>query len=297
MTVRGKGFAKTGGMMQPRKFGYAALALGCLLAVAFSSATARDASAAAPASAAANAPALANRPSATIDSAAFAQDADGARVVLNADSPLLYTSYEPKPDTLVIDLSGAHPADAFATPAVEGSLVTGLTVEPIEELGHRQTRITIRHRPGAKFEIASQGRSLAIGFDAEKTAEGAPVSEAAAPVHAAEAPAIPPAVETPAPKPTVVTAVDLPAAAPAAAPANVPRGEAARSLERVDVSGNASSAIVSLLGDGALEVQDFALENPPRIVLDVAGVRSDVHRRVVPGTGPVLRARISQYRT
>ncbi len=287
--------------MQPRKLGYAALALGWLVAVACSSthsATAPETAAAEPAPAAAAAPALANRPSATIDSAAFSQDADGARIVLNADSPLLYTSYEPKPDTLVIDLSGAHPADAFVAPAVEGGLVTRLTVEPIEELGHRQTRITIQHRPGAKFEIASQGRSLAVGFDAEKTAEAAaPAPETAASVQTAEATAKSSPAEAPAPKPAVVTAVDLPVSAPAAVPANVPRGEAARSLERVDVSGNASSAIVSLLGDGALEVQDFALENPPRIVLDVAGVRSDVHQRVVPGTGPVLRARISQYRT
>jgi type IV pilus assembly protein PilQ len=283
-------------MMQPRRFGYAALALGWLLAVAFSSthpATAREASAVAPQPASA----LATRPSATIDSAAFTQDADGARVVLNADLPLLYTSYEPKPDTLVIDLSGAHPADAFVAPAVEGSLVTGLKVERIEELGHRQTRITIQHRPGAKFEIASQGRSLAVGFDADRTAEAAPAAETDAPVQAAEAPARPSAPEAPAPKAAVVTAVDLPVSTPAAAPANVPRGETARALERVDVSGSASSAVVSLLGDGTLEVQDFALENPPRIVLDVAGVRSEVHQRVVPGTGPVLRARISQYRT
>jgi len=283
--------------MQPRKSGYAALALGGLLAVA-QAGTARGAMAATTEPAAATASVPASRPSATIDSAAFTQDADGARFVLNADSPLLYTSYEPKPDTLVIDLSGAHPAEAFVTPAVEGSIVTGLTVEPIEELGHRQTRITIRHRPGAKFEIASQGRSLAIGFDAESVAEGAsPAPETAPSVQAAAAPPSPSPAEAPAPKPAVVTAVDLPASVPAAAPVNVPRGEAARALERVDVSGNASSAIVSLLGDGALEVQDFALENPPRIVLDVAGVRSEVHPRVVPGTGPVLRARISQYRT
>ncbi len=281
--------------MQPRRFGYAALALGWL-AVACSSThsgtAARDSAAPAPEPAAVSAPAP--RPSATIDSAAFSQDSDGARIVLNADSPLLYTSYEPRPDTLVIDLSGAHPADAFVAPAVEGNLVTALKVEPIEELGHRQTRITIQHTPGAKFEIASQGRSLAVGFDAEKTAEAAPA--AGAPAAVATAPASAPVPELPpAAKPAVVAAADLPEASPP--PANVPRGEAARALERVDISGDAASAVVSLLGDGALEVQDFALENPPRIVLDVAGVKAAVHRRVVAGTGPVLRARISQYRT
>ena len=295
--------------MQPRRLGSAALAFGWI-AVACSSThsgtAARDASAPAPEAAAAAAPA--SRPAATVDSAAFSQDADGARIVLNADSPLLYTSYEPKPDTLVIDLSGAKPADAFVTPAVEGALVTGLTVEPIEELGRRQTRITIHHVPGAKYEIASQGRSLAVGFDAEKTAETSTAAAETPAAAAAPSPAaspVNPAVETAAAtappaapadtKPPVVTSADLtPAPAP---PANVPRGEAARALERVDVAGHGSTAVVSLLGDGALSVQDFALENPPRIVLDVTGVKADVPRRVVAGAGPVLRARISQYRT
>jgi type IV pilus assembly protein PilQ len=289
-------------MMHPRTFGYAALAVGWL-AIACSSTpsnTARDASAPAPAASPARA---ATHPSATIESAAFAQDSDGARVVVNADGPLLYTSYEPRPDTLVVDISGAQPGSNFSTPAVEGGLVTALKVEPVEELGRRQTRLTIQHSAGTKFEIASQGKSLAIGFEPEKTAESA-AAPTPSPVASADVPAPVVTAENtgkPAPVPSnpeparaaVVTATDL----PAAAPANVPRGEAARALERVDVSGAGASAIVSLLGDGALVVHDFALENPPRIVLDVTGVRAEVHQRVVPGAGPVLRARISQYRT
>ena len=287
--------------MHPRRFGYATLAVGCL-AVACSSASSstanRDASAPAPVAAA-----PAARPVAVIESAAFTQDSDGARVVLNADAPLLYTSYEPRPDTLVIDIASARPADAFATPSVEGALVTGLKVEPSDELGRRQTRLTIQHPPGAKFEIASQGRSLAIGFEPEKTADAgtepvvlsAAASPVAVPTTTASAPAAAPAPEPR--KPAVVTASDLPPARPSATSANVPRGESAHALERVDISGTATAAIVSLLGDGALDVHDFALDNPPRIVLDVAGVKSEVRQRIIRGAGPVLRARISQYRT
>ena len=301
--------------MHPRTFGYAVVAAGWL-AVACSSTpsnTARDTAAPAPTPAA-----RASRPTATIESAAFAQDADGARVVVNADAPLLYTSYEPLPDTLVIDISGARPADTFATPSVEGTLVTSLKVEPIDELGRRQTRLTIQHPAGTKFEIASQGRSLAIGFEPEKSAEAAPasVTPSTAPESATGsvapqsapgtvAPETAPGVSAvatnaePGPSPSetpqgaVVTAADL----SASTPTNVPRGEAARALERVDVTGTSSSAIVSLLGDGVLAVHDFSLENPPRVVLDVTGVRAETRQRVVPGAGPVLRARISQYRT
>src|SRR5215467_5083064 len=39
-----------------------------------------------------------------VTDAAFNEDADGARLVLSADAPLLYTSYEPRPDLLVVDL-------------------------------------------------------------------------------------------------------------------------------------------------------------------------------------------------
>ncbi len=285
--------------MHPRRFGYAAFALGWLVVACSSThsgTAAREGSVPAPAPVAAR---LATRPAATIDSAAFAQDADGARVVLNADAPLLYTSYEPAPDTLVIELSGARPADSFVSPAVEGALVTHLKVEPIDELGRRQTRLTIQHRAGAKFEIASQGRSLAIGFESPLSADasgaGAAIAEApaATPVPSAEI------QSSAAAKTPEVTSIEIPASAVAAAtpPANVPRGEAAHALERVDISGTSKSAIVSLLGDGALTVSDFALENPPRIVLDVAGVRSDLRQRVIAGAGPVLRARVSQFRS
>src|SRR5437870_4874132 len=46
-----------------------------------------------------------------ITQAAFNEDADGARVVLSSDAPLLYTSYEPRPNLLVVDLRDAAVAD------------------------------------------------------------------------------------------------------------------------------------------------------------------------------------------
>src|SRR5580765_7601691 len=57
----------------------------------------------------ASAPAAANAPAATakITGTAYAEDADGARVVLSANAPLLYTSYEPRPNLLVVDLRDA----------------------------------------------------------------------------------------------------------------------------------------------------------------------------------------------
>ncbi|MGH9443226.1 MAG: type IV pilus secretin PilQ [Thermoanaerobaculia bacterium] len=233
---------------------------------------------------------------AVIDSAAFSQDSDGARIVLNSESPLLYTSYEPRPDTLVIDLTGARPSDGFVAPSPEGALVKTIKVEPQVELGKTQTRLTIVHDPKVKYEIASQGKSLAIAFDSEEAGAAA----------VAEAPE--------SPRPAVVTAVDLPEAKPEAAPeaasatavppaptvptaVNVPVGEIARTLESIEVHAAGDSVVVTLLGDGVLSASDFVLPNPPRIVLDFNGVLTRVKRRTIAGTGPVLRARVAQFKT
>jgi type IV pilus assembly protein PilQ len=270
--------------------GFAAMAALPLLGIACSSSHSNDAAKADNVAAAAPAPAPAKPASAVIDSAAFGQDADGARLVLNADSPLFYTSYEPKPDTLIIDLPGVRPSDTFSTPSVSGNLVTALKVEPMLELGKTQTRLVVTHQPGLKYEISSQGRSLAIGFE-----EAAVVAEASAPTVTA--------TEVPAPPSTVTTAeVAPPAPAPAPAvhqpaPVAVASGEIARSLEKIEVSGSGTSATVVLLGDGVLKPADFTLANPPRIVLDLNGVQSDIRAKTIAGAGPVLRARVSQFRT
>lgn len=214
---------------------------------------------------------------ATIGSAAFTQDADGARIVLNADSPLLYTSYEPNPNLLIIDIPSTHTAPSFAVPSVNGTLVSSLKVEPMNELGKEQTRITIMHQPGLKYDISSQGKALAIAFNpSEETAAATPATpQAVAPALASPAT---PAV-SPSPAPPVVTE------------------EAARSLESLDVTGSVAGATVTLRGDGRLAPSYFTLQNPPRIVMDLSGVQMRVHRRVTPGAGPVLRARVSQFRS
>jgi type IV pilus assembly protein PilQ len=290
----------TGGVMRKRSIELALMAaiLSAGLACSSSHSNMAEDKSAAPAPPAAEAApqgsvaGTVSKGSAVIDSAAFAEDSDGARVVLNADSPLLYTSYEPRPDLLVIDLSGARTARDFSTPSVSGGLVQSFKVEPMNELGRVQTRLSIEHKPGLKYDVVSQGKSLAIAFEdpavlAAQSATPPTVSEAAAPSTAA-APAAPAAAEP-------VQAASVPSPAPM--PPNVAPGETARALEGVEVRGSAGKASVTLLADGWLNAVDFTLENPPRVVLDLAGVRAHVRKHVVAGAGPVLRARISQFRT
>jgi type IV pilus assembly protein PilQ len=208
-----------------------------------------------------------------VTQAGYNEDGDGARIVVSADVPLLYTSYEPRPDLLVVDLPGVRLADGFTPPEAAGSLVQSVRVETLEELGKRVTRLSVEHRPGLKYELRSVGRGLAVAFETprEASAEVAPV-----------------------PPPPVVATEPL---APLAPPALV-RTELAHALEEVTAEAAGESVSVHLLADGNLQAKDFVLANPPRVVLDLPGVRNAVRKRVLPVTsGIVSRVRISQFQS
>ena len=75
---------------------------------------------------------------------------------------------------------------------------------------------------------------------------------------------------------------------------------ASRALELTDVLAvaDASGVSVQLASQGALEAKVFALENPPRVVLDLKGVINRVTRRVQPvGAAGVQRVRVAQNAT
>src|SRR6185369_6380985 len=128
----------TGGAMRMafRRPGTAIVAL--MLAAAVGCAARGPSSSPRQAADAATAPAAAPSASASeargavrVSQAAFNEDADGARVVLSADAPLVYTAYEPRPDLLVVDLPGADLSKDFVAPQGTGSLVTAIRVEPV----------------------------------------------------------------------------------------------------------------------------------------------------------------------
>ena len=235
----------------------------------------------APSPAAANAPATAK-----ITGTAFNEDADGARVVLSANAPLLYTSYEPRPNLLVVDLRDASVASNVTTPKV-GGLVESMKFEEIDELGKRITRLSITHNPDAHPDLRSVGQGLAIAFTG--------------PTSAAQ---VDTATETPAVTAASVESTPLPAASPSApaapkpAPVSVARGEAAHVLESVTAQTSDGHVAILLLGDGWFSARDFALANPPRIVVDLPGVKNDVKQRtIVVKDDVVMRVRISQFQT
>ncbi len=254
--------------------------------------SAADAALAAPATSGPSSAVSTPAASARITQAAFNEDSDGARVVLSASAPLLYTSYEPRPDLLVVDLRDASVAEGFAAPRAAGALVSSIRFEEVEELGKRMTRLSIAHQPDSRADVRSVGQGLAIAFNG--------------PASAAMTDA-----ETPAPEPVVTAeigspsrasgAAPTPASAPAALGSTAPavRGEVAHSLEKVLVGQTRDGAVsITLLGDGWFSPKDFVLANPPRIVLDLPGVRNELRQRAIPVSGNVVtRVRVSQFQS
>ena len=231
--------------------------------------------------------------SAKITQAAFNEDSDGARVVLSATAPLFYTSYEPRPDLLVVDLRDAATAQGFTAPHAAGTVVSSIRFEEVEELGKRLTRLSISHNPEAKPDVRSVGQGLAIAFSGPPAAAAAdsdtPAAEAIVASEPISAPAAPVAVAS---APPVAPAVSV-----SASPAG--RGEVAHTLEKVLVGETRDGQVsVTLLGDGWFAPKDFVLANPPRIVLDLPGIRNEVRQRAIPVHGNVVsRVRISQFQS
>lgn len=270
-----------------------ASALGCA-ATSRGSAPRQAARSGAPAPTAQSASAAPAKPAAVrILEAAFNEDSDGARIVLSADAPLLYTAYEPRADVFVLDLPGAEPSQTFSPLAASGSLVSSVRVEAISEMGRRLTRVTIAHREGTRSDIHSLGQGLAISFEPPAQAQGGPETAPPAATASISAPSpssAPPAGPAPAPAPVVATEEIRPAV--------TSRAERAHVLEEVKAVSGPEGVTVSLLGDGVLEARDFVLENPPRLVIDLPGVRNGVRRRVVPVSGRLVsRVRVSQFQS
>jgi type IV pilus assembly protein PilQ len=287
-------------MMRKSVLGFAALAT--VLAIGLGLSAGSPSALAAPAtSEAAAAPGIVS-----IENAAFTEDQDGARLVLAADGPVFYTSYEPRPDLLVIELAGTRRAPGFVAPTVSGNLIQAVDVDDAAELGKTNTRISITHRAGLHYDISSQGRTLAIAFDAgsappvpDGPAVAAPEPKPVPESGTSESPASPAVSPSKAPTPAVATSAPPAVSSeplPAASTSPASAVEPAHALESVGIRGKGDAATVVLLADGALKVRDFVLTNPPRIVLDLEGIRNEVkHRSLTVHEGAIERVRVSQF--
>ncbi|MDQ2978641.1 MAG: type IV pilus secretin PilQ, partial [Acidobacteriota bacterium] len=76
------------------------------------------------------------------------------------------------------------------------------------------------------------------------------------------------------------------------------RGEPAHALEEIRATPGKGEVTVTLLGDGTFSPRTFALGNPPRVVIDLPGVKNEVRKRaIMVASGLVSRIRVSQFAT
>ena len=113
----------------------------------------------------------------------------------------------------------------------------------------------------------------------------------------AESAPVEPAPSAAAPE-TVVATPLTPVAAPAPAVSSAARGEMAHVLESIVAENRDGHVEIALLGDGWFTPRDFVLANPPRIVLDLPGVKNEVRQRAIAVKGELVsRVRVSQFQT
>src|SRR6266571_1435105 len=236
----------------------------------------------------------------------------GTEVVLHGNYPFSYTSYQPDPRTLVLELLDVHVEGLsqevqIGTPQVEGVRVT--SVESVD--GGKIAKFEFKNVLAAQHSIRLEGHDPIVAQSspaaASSTAEGAPGSGAptgtspqrstvpaeGAPIETVQS--TPPPAEgstegaaagTAEPTPlaeassgtsSAQTASKTPAAQAGSRGVKVVRGAApsgsrAHALLSVEARGEDKEKTVVLTADGGLQQEHFELKNPPRLVIDLMGV-------------------------
>jgi type IV pilus assembly protein PilQ len=245
---------------------------------------------------------------ATLTGATLLTDGETPRILLTANGPLAPTLYNRDHSTkVVVDIANAVVSPGLEPPRADGSVLSRLDMKSFQELGkpHIQFELTGRFPldPSITSDPGSPAMSIALG----KAAPSAPVEAALAPAPAA----------APVPKEPAVSAEELrvapaavaaiaptksapPAPAPDAPPVPVRHaasGAPATRLSAVNVRSSQGSLVATLAGNGSFAYETFALENPPRYVVDLPGVVLAMPKKTQDVRHPaVTRVRVSQFR-
>ena len=261
----------------------------------------------------------------------------GTEVILHGNYPFSYTSYQPDPNTLVLELLDVHvdslsPEVSIGTPQVEKVQVS--SVESVD--GGRIAKFEFHNIMASHHAIRLEGSDLVIDFPSlgdsanapsapmtasQTVAEGTPANAGTAGVEPApegdaaleplEMPMDPGAqagptteARTAEPAPTLAPVMEPAAKEPqAGAPVRVTRGAApsgtrAKTLVSVEARGSDPERSVVLTADGGLAHEHFELQNPPRLVLDLPGVVDRTGTKSLAVDSSILpRVRVAQFAT
>lgn len=209
-----------------------------------------------------------------------------SQVVLRTSGAPVFTSLSPLPNEFVVDLTGTTKGSSLTIPSKLPAGVDALTADEITEMGSQLTRVTVKLAQASKAQAAIDGNSVVITLPAPAAVPDA------IPVAAATAPA-------PAPVPQVTRTPIEPVVSKTAEP--VVKREAiklpkAKWLERIKTSGSGAALEVHIATDGDASYSAFKLESPYRVVIDLAGVRDKLQKKVIAvDGGPVKQIRAAQF--
>jgi type IV pilus assembly protein PilQ len=241
---------------------------------------------------------------ATLTGATLLTDGEKPRLLLTGNGPLAPTLYNREGSTkVVVDIANAVASPGFEPPRADGVILSSLDMKSFTELGkpHIQFQLTGRSplEPAITSESGSPAMSIALG-------KAAPATPAALVAAAATLPPAAPALAPePAPAEPTVKVEDVPRAAPVAhvataAPKPVRHaasGHLATRLSAVNVQLSDGKLVATLAGNGNFTYETFALENPPRYVVDLPGVLLATTKRVQDVNHfAVSRVRVSQFK-
>ncbi len=242
-------------------------------------------------------------------------------VDLEANAPLVWTSFRNAEGRVVVELPNSVPGPKVVDLSPEEGLVSSLTVQKSEEGSRPMTRLVIATRQEVEHSVSADGTKLRIqllpmdnaGKETGKESKGKlafeplheePVAGNGAKAAQAEPPASQaapaPAMAAPAPAPSrgstpsTVTAAGTPDK-PMVGPA--PTGAAATQLNGVEVLSSTGGAVIRISGDGELPYSTFALSDPRRFVIDLNGVVNHSQRSTMQVEGSVVeRVRVAQFK-
>lgn len=210
-----------------------------------------------------------------------------ARIMVESSSPPLYTVLRPTDRLIIVDFPGGDGSKLAPDYAVKSSLVDSITVRKGQDDARPLTRLEIGVRGDVRDRSTVSGNTLIIELSPVRPVATLPVqaeslvakansTDGAKSTEAADASRSGVYVN---PKPVAAGVVTRPASL-----VHAVRTETADGVLRVVVD-----------ADGAAQYKDFTLLDPPRIIVDVTGVRSTVGNKTMPvAADPVDRVRVGQ---
>jgi type IV pilus assembly protein PilQ len=213
------------------------------------------------------------------------------RILVESSAPPLYTILRPTDKLIVIDLPGGEGSRLAPEYPVGSPLVDSITVRrsPAEGSASKadsvSTKIQIMVRGKVRDRSLLKGNTLIL-----ELTPGEPAETLAAASETKKAQITKPTAN----RPEAVTAAKT-ANYPVKQQEAIKIATIVRSVHAEQVSGGVRILVET---DGAARYKDFTLDNPPRIVVDIADVRSAVGNKIMPvSAAAITRVRIGQPST